>query len=66
MYSALELFRSYLAATGQHRALVQVTMPGGAARSIRNGANLAPDGAVGRRTWEFLAGLTNPSRAVAA
>jgi hypothetical protein len=33
-----------------------VRLPGGAARAIRAGANLAPDRAVGSRTWEdFLA-----------
>jgi hypothetical protein len=36
--------------------MVQVRIPGGAAGAIRAGANLATDGAVGRRTWEeFLA-----------
>ncbi|PWU60058.1 NmrA family transcriptional regulator, partial [Micromonospora globispora] len=33
-----------------------VRQPGGAARALRAGANLAPERAVGRRTWEeFLA-----------
>jgi hypothetical protein len=33
-----------------------VWLPGRAARAVRDGANLAPDRAVGRRTWEqFLA-----------
>jgi hypothetical protein len=37
-------------------------MPGAAARAIRAGANLAPDRAVGRRTWEeFLAEWTSSS-----
>jgi uncharacterized protein YbjT (DUF2867 family) len=67
IYSALDLFRSYLKAAGKRRVLVQVTMPGGAARSIRSGANLAPDRAVGRRTWEeFLADVTSSPRAAAA
>jgi hypothetical protein len=35
---------------------LRVRMPGAAAAAIRAGANLAPDRAVGRRTWEdFLA-----------
>jgi hypothetical protein len=35
---------------------LKVRMPGAAAAAIREGANLAPDRAVGRRTWEeFLA-----------
>jgi hypothetical protein len=36
-----------------------VRAPGQAARAMREGANLAPDRAVGRRTWEdFLAATT--------
>jgi hypothetical protein len=35
---------------------VPIRLPGKAARAFRAGANLAPDRAVGRRTWEeFLA-----------
>jgi len=51
-YAAIELFRAYLKATRKRRLMVQVGIPGGAARAIRAGANLAPDRAVGRRTWE--------------
>ena len=41
---------------GKHRALVGMRPPGRAGRALRAGANLAPDRAVGRRTWEeFLA-----------
>src|SRR5205823_145329 len=55
-YDAIELLRGYLKAVGKRRVMVQVPIPGGAARAIRAGANLAPDRAVGRRTWEeFLA-----------
>ena len=40
----------------RNRPIVPVRFPGKAARAIRAGANLAPDRAVGRRTWEeFLA-----------
>jgi hypothetical protein len=36
--------------------MVTIRLPGQAARAIRAGANLAPDRAVGQRTWEeFLA-----------
>ena len=50
------LVRSYLEARRKHRALVPLRLPGQAARAFRAGANLAPDRAVGRRTWEgFLA-----------
>jgi uncharacterized protein YbjT (DUF2867 family) len=56
VYDAEYLFRSYLDVLGKRRAIVRVRMPGAAAASIRAGANLAPDRAVGRRTWEdFLA-----------
>jgi hypothetical protein len=51
-----ELVRGYLLAHGKHRAIVPVRLPGKAARAFREGANLAPDRAVGKRTWEeFLA-----------
>ena len=47
----------YLRAHGKRRLLVPVWLPGRAARAVRDGANLAPGRAVGRRTWEeFLAG----------
>jgi len=50
------LLRGYLRARGKRRLLVPVRLPGRAARAVRDGANLAPDRAVGRRTWEeFLA-----------
>ncbi|WP_334173406.1 SDR family oxidoreductase [Sinomonas sp.] len=52
VYPMQDLIRSYLRATRQHRALLPIPMPGHAARAIRAGANLAPDRAVGRRTWE--------------
>ena len=51
-----ELVKSYLSAVGKRRPLVPVHIPGQAARALRAGANLAPDRAVGKRTWEeFLA-----------
>ena len=56
IYELADLVRGYLRATGKHRLLVPVRFPGKAARAVRQGANLAPDRAVGRRTWEdFLA-----------
>jgi uncharacterized protein YbjT (DUF2867 family) len=55
-YSTAELVRGYLRAIHRRRPLVPVWLPGKAARAIRAGANLAPDHAVGRKTWEaFLA-----------
>ena len=51
-----ELIRGYLSATGKHRLLMPVHLPGKAGRAYRAGENLSLDGAVGRRTWEdFLA-----------
>jgi uncharacterized protein YbjT (DUF2867 family) len=56
-YEMAELVRSYLRVHGKHRLILPVWTPGKAARAVRAGANLAPNRAVGRRTWEdFLAG----------
>jgi uncharacterized protein YbjT (DUF2867 family) len=56
VYEMRELIRGYLRAAGKHRLLVPLRLPGKAARAFRQGANLAQDGALGRRTWEdFLA-----------
>jgi uncharacterized protein YbjT (DUF2867 family) len=64
IYEAEYLFRTYLQAVGKRRAMVRVRMPGAAADAIRAGANLTPDRAVGRRTWEeFLAAeIASPQR----
>jgi uncharacterized protein YbjT (DUF2867 family) len=56
VYDMAELVRSYLRASGTHRPILRVPVPGRAAHAFRAGANLAPERAVGRRTWEaFLA-----------
>ena len=56
VYLMADLLRAYLRARGRHRAMVPVRFPGQAARAVRAGANLAPERAVGHRTWEeFLA-----------
>jgi uncharacterized protein YbjT (DUF2867 family) len=56
VYGMGELVRGYLRARRKHRPIVPVRLPGKAAAAVRAGANLAPDRAVGRRTWEgFLA-----------
>ena len=52
VYAMAELVRGYLRAGHKHRAIVPLRVPGKAARAFRAGANLAPDRAVGRRTWE--------------
>jgi uncharacterized protein YbjT (DUF2867 family) len=57
VYSAAELLRIYLRASKRRRRpIVPLWLPGKAARAFRNGANLAPERAVGQRSWEqFLA-----------
>ena len=66
-YPMAELLSGYLRARGKHRLLVPLRLPGKAARAYRAGANLAPDRAVGRRTWEeFLAAAVGPAAAVAS
>jgi uncharacterized protein YbjT (DUF2867 family) len=55
VYGMADLLRGYLKAT-RRRPIVPVWLPGKAARAYRAGANLAPEQAVGHRTWEeFLA-----------
>jgi len=56
VYDWAELIRGYLRAAGKRRAIVRVPVPGKAAAAIRAGANLAPDRAVGCRTWEDFLG----------
>jgi pimeloyl-ACP methyl ester carboxylesterase len=59
IYTLAELVKSYLSAVGKRRPLVPVHIPGQAVKALRSGANLAPDRAVGKRTWEeFLADRT--------
>jgi uncharacterized protein YbjT (DUF2867 family) len=65
VYGMAELIRSYLQAAGKHRPMVTIRLPGQAARAIRAGANLAPDRAVGRRTWEEFLAEQARSRALA-
>lgn len=56
VYTMAELVRSYLRASGKHRLIMPLRLPGKAAEALRAGVNLAPDRAVGVRTWEdFLA-----------
>jgi uncharacterized protein YbjT (DUF2867 family) len=56
VYGMDELIRGYLRASARRRPIMPVRLGGKAYRAIRAGANLAPDRAVGIRTWEdFLA-----------
>jgi uncharacterized protein YbjT (DUF2867 family) len=61
VYGAAQLLRGYLrAGKRRRRPIVPVWLPGKAARAFRDGANLAPEQAVGHRTWEeFLAERLN-------
>lgn len=56
IYAMRELVQTYLHARHKRRVVVPLRVPGAAARAVRAGAVLAPDHAVGLRTWEdFLA-----------
>src|SRR5437764_11601336 len=62
VYGMAALLCGYLRARRKHRLIVPVRLPGQAARAYRAGANLAPDQAVGHRTWEeFLADRVSSS-----
>jgi uncharacterized protein YbjT (DUF2867 family) len=52
IYDLADLVRGYLRLVGLRRLIVRIPLPGAAARALRGGANLAPDRAVGGRTWE--------------
>lgn len=67
IYGFDELIRGYLRARGQRRLLIPVHVPGKAAGAVRGGAVLAPDRAVGKRTWEdFLAERVSRKASAAA
>jgi uncharacterized protein YbjT (DUF2867 family) len=54
--TATDLLRAYLHAAGRRRPVLPVRLPGAVFAGYRQGGHLAPDRAVGRRTWEeFLA-----------
>jgi uncharacterized protein YbjT (DUF2867 family) len=56
IYEMNDLLRRYLRACGKRRLMVPVRIPGEASRAVRAGVILAPERAVGQRTWEeFLA-----------
>jgi len=56
VYEMKELVRSYLQASDRYRLIMPVRMLGRAARAVRAGANLAPEQAVGLRSWEDFLG----------
>lgn len=51
-YTLEELGRGYLSAVGKRRPRLPVRVPGETGRLYRQGANLSPDGQLGKRTWE--------------
>lgn len=56
VYEIAELLHAYLRVVGKRRPIIPIWLPGKAARAVRSGVILAPDKAVGQRTWEtFLA-----------
>jgi uncharacterized protein YbjT (DUF2867 family) len=67
VYGAADLFRGYLQASKRRRRpIVPLWLPGKAARAFRGGANLAPEQAVGHRTWEeFLTERLSQRRSAA-
>jgi uncharacterized protein YbjT (DUF2867 family) len=50
--TAAEFLRSYLGAVGRRKRLVEFPVPGKAARAIREGAQLCPEGRYGEITWQ--------------
>lgn len=63
VYEMAEIIRSYLQIRHRHRLLIPIRLPGQAAAAVREGANLARERAVGRRTWEdFLAARLRAGR----
>jgi uncharacterized protein YbjT (DUF2867 family) len=54
--TAEELTRQALRASGRHRPVVPLRLPGRTSRALREGALLAPDHAVGRGTFEEFLG----------
>jgi uncharacterized protein YbjT (DUF2867 family) len=52
VYGFSDLLRGYLRAKRKRRPIISIRLPGKAAHAFRMGANLAPERAVGRRTWE--------------
>jgi uncharacterized protein YbjT (DUF2867 family) len=63
VYGMDKLLRGYLRAAHERRLIMRVRLAGKAYGALRAGANLAPDRAVGQRTWEdFLTEHVRPVR----
>ena len=52
VHDAEYLARSLMSAKGRERPILNLPVPGRAARAFRDGAHTNPDRAVGKRTWE--------------
>ncbi|GAB3251352.1 SDR family oxidoreductase [Arthrobacter pigmenti] len=52
VYDIAQLMSDYLQFVQRRRLILPVVLPGKAARAMVSGANLAPERAVGSRTWE--------------
>jgi uncharacterized protein YbjT (DUF2867 family) len=63
VYPMADLVRGYLRARHKRRWILPISVPGNAARAIRAGANLSPERAVGRRTWEDFLAVRIPNQA---
>jgi uncharacterized protein YbjT (DUF2867 family) len=58
VYGMAELVRDYVRATGKHRVLLPVRLPGKAGRAYRNGDNLSFTADTGKRTWENFVAIS--------
>lgn len=66
VYPMTDLVLDYLRATGKHRIIMPIGLPGKVGRAYRAGDNLALDAEVGRRTWEdFLVERFTPGASAA-
>jgi len=52
VYDIADLIRTYLVASGTHRPMLPLWLPGAAAGAFRAGANIDPAHATGRVTWD--------------
>jgi uncharacterized protein YbjT (DUF2867 family) len=57
IWPAAELLRACLDAAGRRRPALPVRLPGAVFAGYRRGGHLAPDRAMGRRTWEEFGGM---------
>lgn len=59
-----DLARAYLGVSGEEKRVIEMPLPGKAARAFREGAQTCPDQTYGERTWEeFLEERLDPGNA---